>query len=36
MIRVHIITVSDGVSSGEREDLGGPACEQALRDRTAG
>ena len=32
MIRVHIITVSDGVSSGEREDLGGPACEQALRD----
>ena len=31
MIRVSIITVSDGVASGEREDLGGPACEAVLR-----
>lgn len=29
-IRVAIVTVSDGVASGEREDRGGPACEQAL------
>ena len=29
-IRVAIITVSDGVASGEREDRGGPACEEAL------
>jgi molybdopterin adenylyltransferase len=31
MIQVAIITVSDGVAAGEREDRGGPACEQALR-----
>jgi molybdopterin adenylyltransferase len=30
-IRVSIITVSDGVSAGAREDRGGPACEEALR-----
>ena len=29
-IRVAIITVSDGVASGAREDRGGPACEEAL------
>jgi molybdenum cofactor synthesis domain-containing protein len=29
-IRVVIVTVSDGVAAGEREDRGGPACEQAL------
>ncbi len=27
-----MLTVSDGVSSGEREDRGGPACEQALEE----
>ncbi len=27
-----LITVSDGVAAGAREDRGGPACEQALRD----
>lgn len=32
MIRVSLITVSDSVASGEREDRGGPACEQALKD----
>ncbi|HEY3171490.1 MAG TPA: MogA/MoaB family molybdenum cofactor biosynthesis protein [Thermoanaerobaculia bacterium] len=31
-IRVAIVTVSDGVASGAREDRGGPACEEALRD----
>lgn len=25
------MTVSDGVAAGERADLGGPACEEALR-----
>jgi molybdopterin adenylyltransferase len=30
-IRVAIVTVSDGVSKGERQDRGGPACEEALR-----
>ena len=30
-IRVAIVTVSDGVAAGEREDRGGPACEEALR-----
>jgi molybdenum cofactor synthesis domain-containing protein len=30
-IRVAVVTVSDGVAKGEREDLGGPACEEALR-----
>ncbi len=30
-IRVAILTVSDGVSSGAREDEGGPACEETLR-----
>lgn len=29
-IRVAILTVSDGVASGAREDRGGPACEAAL------
>lgn len=29
-IRVAIVTVSDGVAAGEREDRGGPACEDAL------
>jgi molybdopterin adenylyltransferase len=29
-IRVSIVTVSDGVAAGEREDRGGPACEEAL------
>jgi molybdopterin adenylyltransferase len=32
MIRVRIITVSDGVASGQREDRGGPACEEVLRE----
>ncbi|HEY7368555.1 MAG TPA: MogA/MoaB family molybdenum cofactor biosynthesis protein [Thermoanaerobaculia bacterium] len=31
-IRVAIITVSDGVAAGRREDRGGPACEAALRE----
>lgn len=31
-IRVALITVSDGVYAGEREDRGGPACEQALAE----
>jgi molybdopterin adenylyltransferase len=30
-IRVAIMTVSDGVAAGKREDRGGPACEEALR-----
>ena len=29
-IRVAIVTVSDGVAAGAREDSGGPACEAAL------
>jgi molybdopterin adenylyltransferase len=29
-IRVVIVTVSDGVAAGERQDRGGPACEEAL------
>jgi molybdopterin adenylyltransferase len=29
-IRVAIVTVSDGVAAGEREDRGGPACEETL------
>jgi molybdenum cofactor synthesis domain-containing protein len=29
-IRVAIVTVSDGVAAGQREDRGGPACEEAL------
>jgi len=29
-IRTAIMTVSDGVSAGERVDHGGPACEEAL------
>jgi molybdenum cofactor synthesis domain-containing protein len=29
-IRVAIVTVSDGVASGARQDRGGPACEEAL------
>jgi len=31
-IRVAIVTVSDGVASGQREDRGGPACERALAE----
>ncbi|MCA1612493.1 MAG: molybdenum cofactor biosynthesis protein B [Thermoanaerobaculia bacterium] len=31
-IRVSLLTVSDGVSAGQREDRGGPACEQALAE----
>jgi molybdopterin adenylyltransferase len=31
-IRVSIVTVSDGVAAGQREDLGGPACERALAE----
>jgi molybdopterin adenylyltransferase len=31
-MRVTIITVSDSVAAGAREDRGGPACEQALKD----
>lgn len=30
-MRVAIVTVSDGVAAGDREDRGGPACEQVLR-----
>jgi molybdopterin adenylyltransferase len=30
LIRVAIVTVSDGVAAGARPDRGGPACEQAL------
>ena len=30
-LRTVLVTVSDGVAAGEREDLGGPACEEALR-----
>jgi molybdopterin adenylyltransferase len=30
-MRVAIITVSDGVAAGEREDRGGPVCEEVLR-----
>lgn len=30
--RVMLVTVSDGVASGSREDRGGPACEGALRE----
>jgi molybdopterin adenylyltransferase len=29
-MRVAIVTVSDGVSAGAREDRGGPACESAF------
>jgi molybdenum cofactor synthesis domain-containing protein len=31
-IRVAVVTVSDGVASGNRADRGGPACEKALAD----
>src|SRR5215470_8593403 len=31
-MRVAIVTVSDSVAAGEREDRGGPACEGVLRD----
>jgi molybdopterin adenylyltransferase len=34
-IRVAIVTVSDGVAAGEREDRGGPACEEVLRSSGA-
>jgi molybdopterin adenylyltransferase len=30
-LRTAIVTVSDGVASGQRLDRGGPACEEALR-----
>ena len=30
LIRVSIVTVSDGVAAGSREDRGGPACEEAI------
>jgi molybdopterin adenylyltransferase len=30
--RAHVITVSDGVSAGTREDLSGPALENRLRN----
>jgi molybdopterin adenylyltransferase len=29
-LRIALITVSDGVAAGQREDRGGPACERAL------
>jgi molybdopterin adenylyltransferase len=29
-LRVAILTVSDGVAAGARDDRGGPACEEAL------
>jgi len=32
MIRAAVLTVSDGVAAGEREDAGGPALAAALRD----
>lgn len=31
-IRIAVVTVSDGVASGNRQDRGGPACEKALAD----
>ena len=31
-IRVVMMTISDGVAAGQREDRGGPACEEALRE----
>jgi molybdopterin adenylyltransferase len=31
-IRAAIVTVSDGVATGEHADRGGPACEEALRE----
>jgi molybdopterin adenylyltransferase len=31
-MRVAVVTVSDGVASGNRVDRGGPACEKALAD----
>ena len=31
-MRVSIVTVSDGVAAGAREDRGGPACEEAIAD----
>jgi molybdopterin adenylyltransferase len=34
-IRVAIVTVSDGVAAGKREDRGGPACEEVLRSSGA-
>lgn len=30
LLRVAIVTVSDGVAAGSRPDRGGPACEEAL------
>jgi molybdenum cofactor synthesis domain-containing protein len=35
-MRVAIVTVSDGVASGSREDRGGPACEEALAESRIG
>ncbi|HKD10991.1 MAG TPA: molybdopterin-binding protein, partial [Thermoanaerobaculia bacterium] len=31
-IRVALVTVSDGVSAGQRVDLGGSACERELSE----
>src|SRR5215467_64022 len=31
-MRVAIVTVSDGVAAGQREDHGGPACERVLAE----
>ncbi|HEY7114541.1 MAG TPA: MogA/MoaB family molybdenum cofactor biosynthesis protein [Thermoanaerobaculia bacterium] len=31
MIRVAVLTVSDGVAAGARKDEGGPSCEETLR-----
>lgn len=36
VIRISLVTVSDGVSAGEREDRGGPACELALAESGIG
>jgi molybdopterin adenylyltransferase len=35
-IRTALLTISDGVAAGERTDLGGPACEAALREAGIG
>ncbi|MEP6767266.1 MAG: MogA/MoaB family molybdenum cofactor biosynthesis protein [Acidobacteriota bacterium] len=31
-LRIALLTISDGVASGAREDGGGPACERALAE----
>jgi molybdopterin adenylyltransferase len=35
-IRVAIVTVSDSVAAGKRQDLGGPACERELAETGLG